>query len=294
MEGRVLVTGIGGPAGRSALGFFMGKGCELIGTDVREVEETPHRFHTLPLVSDPAFASELLALVEKERPGLFVPTVTEELVLAAELAPEIRALGAEVFISGARAAEVANDKLKTVRFFESTSVAVPRTFTHSEPRVGVIEALGLPLLAKPVCTRGGRGVMVHSTAADAEADDRDGIIFQEFIPGAEFDGNLFVEEDGGITASVILEKTELKEGLTGNAASVERVERPDIEDFCARVVGELGLTGPLDIDVRLREDGTPVLLEINARLGGNVLSAPEVLEALYKAWKKKGGSEKNA
>jgi len=287
MEGRVLVTGIGGPAGRSALAFFRDRGCEVVGTDVREVEETPHRFHTLPLVSDPVFTDELMALVERERPDLFVPTVTEELCLVAELAPEIRDLGVELFISGARAADVANDKLRTVRFFEGTTVAVPRTFTPSDPRAGVVEALGLPLLAKPVFTRGGRGVMVHSTAEEAEADSRDGIIFQEFVPGAEFDGNLFVEDDGEITATVVLEKTELKDGLTGNAASVDRAERPDIEQFCARVVRELGLTGPLDIDVRLREDGTPVLLEINARLGGNVLSAPEILDALYKAWKKK-------
>jgi len=39
------------------------------------------------------------------------------------------------------------------------------------------------------------------------------------------------------------------------------------------------------MDIRLRNDGTPVLLEINARIGGNVLSAPEILGCLIRRWR---------
>jgi carbamoyl-phosphate synthase large subunit len=35
----------------------------------------------------------------------------------------------------------------------------------------------------------------------------------------------------------------------------------------------------LDIDIRRRRDGTPVVLEINARFGANIRHAPEVLDA---------------
>jgi carbamoyl-phosphate synthase large subunit len=35
----------------------------------------------------------------------------------------------------------------------------------------------------------------------------------------------------------------------------------------------------LDVDIRRRNDGKPVVLEINARFGANIRYAPEVFEA---------------
>ena len=84
---------------------------------------------------------------------------------------------------------------------------------------------------------------------------------------------------------MVLRKTGLKDGLVGNALGVERVERDDLAELGARAARSLGLEGPIDMDVRLAADGTPAVLEINARLGANVLSAREVLDALDTAWR---------
>jgi carbamoylphosphate synthase large subunit len=188
-----------------------------------------------------------------------------------------------VFISPEKGAHIAASKLRTAEALASMGVAVPRTLDGNEPRERAADEVGFPMLAKPDFSRGGRGVVVINTPEELAAETREGIIFQEFIPGEEYDGNLFIE-DGRAAAAVVLRKTLLKEGIVGNAAGVERVEHPEVLDLCVTSALKLDLTGPLDIDVRLREDGTPVVLEINARLGGNVLSAPEVLESLYSAW----------
>ena len=79
---------------------------------------------------------------------------------------------------------------------------------------------------------------------------------------------------------VVLEKTELKEGIVGNAKSVRRVDATDVSDLAAAAARTVGLSGPLDIDIRRRSDGVPVVLEINARFGANIRHAPEVLEAV--------------
>jgi len=286
MNNRVLITGIGGPAGRSALSFFREKGSDVAGTDMREVDGAD-RFYAVPPAGDPSFAASLMGIIERERPTLFVPTVTEELVTAAGLADDIRALGAAVFISPVEGTETAASKLKTARFLGSRGLAVPVTLDRGASRERILDEIGLPMLAKPDFSRGGRGINVIRTARDLEEETREGIIFQEFIPGAEFDGNLFIDEAGEAAASVVLEKTAMKEGITGNAEAVERVDNPGVRSLCEKAASAMGLAGPLDIDVRLRRDGTPVVLEINARLGGNVLSALEVLEALYDSWKKK-------
>ena len=55
----------------------------------------------------------------------------------------------------------------------------------------------------------------------------DGYILQEFAPGAEHDRNVYL--NGGVKdVVVVLCKTALKEGITGNALSVIRTEAEDV------------------------------------------------------------------
>lgn len=282
----ILITGIGGPAGKSAATYVREKGFHVLGTDMREVDAPADGFRLVPAVNDPAFASLLLSLIERERPSLFIPTVSEELPVVARLAHEIRARGCCVFISPAGAIDTAHDKLRTMRFYEHTDVPVPRTFDEWLQRERVVGELGFPFLAKPRVGRGGRGVVLYWSPEEFLAEKRDGLLFQEFIPGEEYDVNLFVDGEDSLSICIVLRKTALKQGLTGNALSVERATHPGAADLGRRAAALLGLTGPLDMDVRLRADGTPVLIEINARVGGNVLAAPEVLDSLLLAWER--------
>jgi carbamoylphosphate synthase large subunit len=110
----------------------------------------------------------------------------------------------------------------------------------------------------------------------------DGYILQEFAAGTDFAPNIHLGRDGKAVV-VVLEKTELKEGIVGNAKSVRRVDAPDVADLAAAAARAVGLSGPLDIDIRRRSDGIPVVLEINARFGANIRYAPEVLEAVLHA-----------
>jgi carbamoyl-phosphate synthase large subunit len=111
------------------------------------------------------------------------------------------------------------------------------------------------------------------------------VVWQAFLPGEEFDVNLFVERDGRVPAVVVLRKTGLREGEVGNATGVERVERPDLAALAMAAARALRLEGPLDVDVRVGHDGRPAVLEVNARIGANVLTAREVLDALDDAWR---------
>ncbi len=287
MRNKVLITGVGGPAGKSALAYFKGNGVSVIGTDVREVEVVPDTFHLVPMAADPAFVPALLGIIKDERPSLFVPTVTEELSTVARLKDEIEGLGCLVYISPPEAVDIANDKLRTAGFMKSHGIPVPVTFDGSSPRDLVIRELGLPFLAKPNFSRGGRGVVVYRSSEEVYADKREGLVLQEFAPGDEYDVNLFMDMGGELKAAVVLRKTLMKEGIVGNALGVERVEKDDIIELCAKAAGLLGLVGPLDFDIRMKKDGTPALLEINARLGGNSLSAAEVLDSLMNSWKRR-------
>jgi D-alanine-D-alanine ligase-like ATP-grasp enzyme len=60
---------------------------------------------------------------------------------------------------------------------------------------------------------------------------------------------------------------------------VQRVDAPDVAELAITAGRALGLSGPLDIDIRRRADNVPVVLEINARFGIHIAQAPEVLDA---------------
>ncbi len=294
MSTSILITGIGGPAGASAFKYLKEAGfSHVIGTDARETRNNAYRFYLVPRALNPVYPETLLNIIRKERPALFIPTVTEELVVVAGLNNEIKREGTAVFISGVREVEIANDKLKTAEFMGSRGVPVPRTYDGTVDKEAVLNEIGLPVLVKPKFSRGGRGVEVYAEAAGLLADRRKEAVVQEFVPGQGFDLNLFIDGEGVLRSSVLLKKRRVDKGPEGRAFEVERVEDgfEKVTDVGVRAAESLSLTGPLNFDVRLKADGSPVLLEINARVGPNIFYAGEVLDSLIDCWKKECGDK---
>lgn len=276
----VLITGIGGRAGRSAVAYFKEKKFPVIGTEIREVDSEVESFYKIPRGSERSFPDALIDIIKKEKPFLLIPAVSEELHTISRLKKVIEAYGCIVCIASPESIDIANDKLKTAVIMAGHGITVPVSFDEKTPKDIIVKTLNFPLISKPRIGRGGRDVTLYWNSEELLRETRAGLIFQEFIPGEEFNINMFIGKDGAVWTNIVLKKTILKDGLTGNALEVERVNREDIEEFGIRAAQILNLSGPVDMDVRLKEDGTPVLLEINARLGGNVLSAREVLDSL--------------
>jgi carbamoylphosphate synthase large subunit len=277
-----FVTGVGGPAGRAAAAFLREHGVATTVADVRPLAEEPGLVR-LPLATEPGFLPALQRELEARETRLLVPTVTEELALVAREREALRATGCAVFISPAEAAEIASDKWLTVQALERAGVGVPRSLAGRE-RALVIDALGFPLLSKPRRGRGGRGVQIHESLDDFPTASLERI-YQEFLPGEEYDVNLFAEPGGRPVAVVVLRKTALRDGRVGNAAGVERAHDADVAALAVAASRALQLEGPIDIDVRRARDGRPLVLEVNARIGANVRSADEVLEVMLERWK---------
>jgi len=280
MNRHVLITGIGGPAGWGAVSYFRNRGFRVIGTDIKRMTVPVESFYIVPTAVSPSFKDILMEIILKARPFLLVPTVTEELPVIATLKDAIETHGCRVFISHPSTIEITNDKLKTAVTMMKYGIPVPLSFDEYTPKAIILDRVGLPALSKPRYGRGGRGVTIYWRREDLLTESRKGIIFQEFIPGDEYNINIFVGKTGRVKSIIVLRKTMLKDGITGNALSTERVDRPDIARLGIRIAKVLGLVGPADIDVRLRRNGRPVVLEINGRIGGNILSATEILNTL--------------
>lgn len=281
----ILVTGIGGPAGISATNYLKSQGYHVIGTDMRTVSSNVDHFIEVPAAGEASFIPAILKIIRDYEVSLLIPTVSEELPVVAKELDSFAPYPCRVVIAPYAAVDIANDKLKTAVFLDQHGVSVPRTLAGDTAHASVLASIGLPLIAKPRISRGGRGVKLHTSPQTLAEEQRSNIVYQEFISGEEYDVNLFVGQQGEMRSCVVLHKTQLRDGVVGNALAVERVQAGGVAEVARRAVAALGLTGPADIDIRVDSSGTPRLLEINARLGANVLSAKEVMEDLLSEWK---------
>jgi carbamoylphosphate synthase large subunit len=276
---KILVTGAGGPAGRSLTALLAQRRVPLVVTDSRPFADFDLPFYQVPLARAPGFLHVIRQIAIAEHIDWIIPTVSEELpVFAGGWQPG----GPAVLVGQAGAVAMADDKYLTALVLSQKGVAVPRFMLPSQAHSpeAVACTIGWPCVSKPRVGRGGREVTIHEEDDfNAAAALSDAYILQEYASGADYAPELFVHPHQHAMTLVVLEKTELKEGRVGNAVSVRRVEAPDVAEVAQAAAHAAGLTGPLDIDIRRRADGQPVVLEINARFGANLAHAPAVFEA---------------
>jgi carbamoylphosphate synthase large subunit len=274
-----LVTGVGGPAGQNVSSLLLERNYRVVGTDMRVISPKGVKFYPVPPANSPDYISVLYSIATNENINVIIPTVSEELLPLAN--------GWEwsgkypLMIPPLEAVSLANDKYLTAQSLTAKGVAVPRFALPSQLHASgdVSQKIGWPCISKPRVGRGGREVALHPEQdwpLIANMDDR--YILQEFAPGTDYAPNVHIGRDGKAVV-IVLEKTELKEGIIGNAKSVRRMEVPSVAALAVEAALAAGILGPADIDIRLRNDGIPVVLEINARFGANIRSAPEVLDA---------------
>lgn len=278
----ILVTGALGPAGRSLCRQLRDRGVDVVGVDMADFETGHCRTRRVPAAIDKHFVPALMRVADEENASLLIPTVSEELPVLAVLAATRTGTGPRIEVGPAGGVFTANDKWLTHQTLGRVGVEVPRSALPYGIDAEVAKWLGDTVVVKPRIGRGGRDVSVHSRAPLESLDDS--MIVQEFIPGTEYAPNLYLSP--GQDVVVVLEKTALAHGIVGNAVAVRRLEAdqaPDVADLALRAARALGLTGPVDMDIRRRANGVPVVLEINARFGANSAHAPEVIDAVLNA-----------
>lgn len=282
---KILVTGIGGPAGKNITTLLQEAKHQVIGTDIRVLNRAGVAFYQVPVADSPAFCNSLLQIAETEAVDLIISTVSEELPILASK----RACFSKypVAIASPTTVFIANDKYFTFQHLSKLGIETPRSLLTSQavsPKV-IGFKIGWPCLGKPRISRGGREVKIYYESNWPEVKSlNERYLLQEFIPGTEYCPNLYRAQNGEITVTV-LEKTALKEGVTGNALQVKRVPAPDVAKLAVAAVKALDLTGPVDLDIRRRNDGTPAVLEINARFGAHITEAPEIFAALLRDYR---------
>jgi carbamoylphosphate synthase large subunit len=282
---KMIITGIGGPAGRAASKYLDMKGISFIGVDMdpNVAKQYPGRFFQVPAATDKGFVGSVIKIAKREGASVLLPAVDEEFIPIAKRIKSFRKAGIDVVISPLSTIRICRDKFLTAKTLQKKGIAVPRTLKLG-CKPSSIERFGFPALTKPRSGRGGRGITVFDKSSqllDMVKKFDDSFILQEFIGGKEYDVNLYVHK-GKAVVNKVLFKTKLEHGNYGNASGTVPIRDKAVEELAARTAKAIGAEGPIDMDVRKDAEGRPVLLEINPRIGANVLKTPQVLDRLLK------------
>ncbi len=296
MGPRILVTGIAGTAGQAVAAQLVARGLPCLGSDARadtrQAEDAPAAgaVRLLP-VTDPDMPLDLRRLVDREAINVIIPTLSVELpVLAAAragFAPDVR-----IIVADSAAVALANDHLLTAWALEAAGISVPRFGVPGDFAAAPASLADLngPVVVKPRVFKGTAAIhLLAGTASVGWSSMPSGQLVQEFIPGSDYVALVFGTPARNPMAPVVvvLEKTKTPYGRPGSGEISRRVpagEAEDVRRLGLAAVRTLGLTGPVQVQIRRRADGTPVVLGVCATLGENSTWAPELLDAVLAAF----------
>jgi carbamoyl-phosphate synthase large subunit len=263
---RVLVTGVGGPAGVAVLRSLLRRpdveayagdmdgwasGLYLVPAERRRILE--------PGLS-PDFVDGIRRICADDSIDVVISTVDVELPPLAARRDE---LGAVLAAPSVATLAVTLDKWELAqRCAPLLRVPVTRLLNAD----GIALRWTFPVIVKPRRGAGSRGVrLVADRAALTAMQPDEALIIQEHLPGDEFSVDVFAGADGGVVAAVPRTRTRVDSGVS---IAGQTVHDEGLEQTAAAVARAIGLRGVANVQLRRDSEGVPALLEVNPRFPG--------------------------
>jgi carbamoyl-phosphate synthase large subunit len=264
---RVLVTGVGGPAGvavlrsllrRSDVEVFAGdmdgwaSGLYLVPAERRRILQ--------PGLS-PDFVDGIRQLCIDDSIDVVVSTVDVELPPLAARRDDLG--GAVLAAPSVATLDVTLDKWELAQRC-APLLRVPVTRLLNADGIGLRWIF--PVIVKPRRGAGSRGVRLVPDRATLTAMGPDeALIIQEHLPGDEFSVDVLADNDGNVVAAVPRTRTRVDSGVS---IAGQTVHDEALEQTAAAVARAIGLRGVANVQLRRDSEGVPALLEVNPRFPG--------------------------
>ena len=153
--------------------------------------------------------------------------------------------------------EICLSKLKTYERLEGV-VPVPRVYEDD----GEVE---FPAYAKPLEEAGMRGHMQVNDPEDLRIARKRDLLVTEFLPGEEYEVNCLSDLQGSLLYANI---RRLGRRVGGHVLDSQSLEDEDMTTNVEAIAAELRIEGPWFAQFKRDRQGRPVLIEVNARIGG--------------------------
>ena len=174
-----------------------------------------------------------------------------------------------------------NSKAEAARLGAAVGVPVPRAFApeEGEEPAAFFARLSLPCVVKPLCGEkfglpAARRYVIAKTPEEGAAafEGFCGLtgappLVQEYLPGGGLGCSVLAGE-GEVLAALCHRRVREYPVSGGPSSCCQRVERPDLEEYAARLVRRTGYSGLAMFEFKEGADGQAHLLEVNPRVWG--------------------------
>lgn len=319
----VLITAAGNvfmPGTTQCLRAVKERKIRLVGADMNEDATILQMFdacYQVPRGDAPEYVDAILDICRKEKVDVVLPIMSVELNALSARKEEFEAEGILVSVSPLEPLRIANNKIELFDFMMQKGIPCAkyiRVRSASELEKAVY-GLGYP--KNSVCVKaaegsGSRGFRIldakksqydilfhekpnsaYTTLKDLlnvlnERDTIPEMMVMEYLPGTEYTVDLLADNGrvlyAGCRRGLNVQSSIMLDGVVDDC--------PDIVSLCSVIVSALGLDGNIGFDIKLRADGTPIIMECNPRITAGIGAfVPAGLNLPYLCVKKLLGEE---
>jgi carbamoyl-phosphate synthase large subunit len=253
-------------------------------------------FVQIPKAAEDNFISTLLSLCQSKNIHIILPLVTKELLSLATNKSIFEKTGTKILVSSKEAIEIANNKASCYQYLVQKDIPVPAfgiannidEFTETASVLGYPKSI---FCFKPSHSNGSRGFRI----VDDTIDESDQLFNQkpyntfityanalrilslkpflqllvtEYLPGDEYSVDCLAQQG---QVRLIVPRIR-KKMINGISVQGEFINDAAIIDYCTKIIETIGLHGNIGIQVKKRNNGQPLLLEINPRVQGTIVA----------------------
>ena len=227
--------------------------------------------YILPAGKDDKFLDRIRNIIRAEKVDIFVPLVDEEILESYELKKDFPDL--MILLPEYDFAKIALDKWELMNKLTEKDISCPKTYLGNRH----YHDLEYPFIVKPRVGRGSKNVREINSQKELQAykvlsglNDNE-ILLQEKIIGTEYTVSVVVNYFGEVLA-IVPKEVIYKKGIT--IVAVTRKNKA-IEDICRKVQFELQANGAFNVQLILKDNGEPVIFEINPRFSTTIALTTE-------------------
>jgi hypothetical protein len=213
----------------------------------------------IPFVNDSNFIITLKEVVEEYNIDAIYPAMDS--VIATLKKNEIE-LGCKVISSDLETTEICLSKSKTYEILKD-SIPTPAVYN------GVEEIVEYPVFLKPNIGYGSRGVKKANDKEEVvnHLKRNNDVLILEYLPGKEYTVDCFTNFKGELLFVGPRQRNRISNGISVNTSTMNLEERFSV--LANKINAKLNMNGAWFFQVKEREDGILVLMEVASRLGGS-------------------------
>jgi predicted ATP-grasp superfamily ATP-dependent carboligase len=233
-----------------------------------------------------AFGAAVVAFVRDNPTRVVVPTGDAVIGAMAPRRGELAALGCVLALTPDAALDIASDKDRTLEIARELGIAYPRsTLIDSLDQIPeVLAEFQFPFVLKPTASstpHSAARLLTVEVVDEAEATS----VIRKFLAagvsclaqewaGGRREGVMLFMVDGDVRASCAHAAHRTVPALGGASVMRETIPLPlDFYEASCSLAKAVGIEGPCDVEFRRDAADRPLLMEINARLGGTTENA---------------------